>query len=64
MFIVAKVVDAFGRIDFLINNAAGNFMVSLENLTPGGLSTVLSIDLQGVFNMSKVILIIRNCANS
>jgi peroxisomal 2,4-dienoyl-CoA reductase len=48
--IVAK---HFGRIDFLINNAAGNFMVSTENLTSGGFSTVLGIDLQGVFHMSK-----------
>ncbi|MBT4357030.1 MAG: SDR family NAD(P)-dependent oxidoreductase, partial [Proteobacteria bacterium] len=40
-------VDRFGRIDFLINNAAGNFMVSAENLTAGGLATVLGIDLQG-----------------
>ncbi len=51
---VGEVAAHFGRLDFLINNAAGNFMVSLENLTPGGLATVLGIDLQGVFNMSKV----------
>ena len=48
-----EVAEHFGRIDFLINNAAGNFMVSTENLTPGGLATVLGIDLQGVFHMSK-----------
>ena len=46
----------FGRIDFLINNAAGNFMVSTENLTSGGFSTVLGIDLQGVFHVSKACL--------
>ena len=51
-----EVADHFGRIDFLINNAAGNFMVSAEGLTPGGLATVLGIDLQGVFNMSKACL--------
>ena len=33
---VGDVVKHFGRIDFLINNAAGNFMVSAEGLTPGG----------------------------
>jgi len=53
---VDKVAEHFGRIDFLINNAAGNFMVSAENLTPGGLATVLGIDLQGVFHMSKACL--------
>jgi peroxisomal 2,4-dienoyl-CoA reductase len=46
----------FGRLDFLINNAAGNFMVSAESLTPGGLATVLGIDLQGSFHMSKAVL--------
>ena len=40
----------FGRLDYLINNAAGNFMVSAENLTAGGLSTVLGIDLQGAYS--------------
>lgn len=44
---VDKVVAKYGRLDFLINNAAGNFMVSAENLTPNGLATVLGIDLQG-----------------
>ena len=50
------VVAHFGRIDFLINNAAGNFMVSAENLSAGGLETVLGIDLQGMFHMSKACL--------
>ena len=50
-----EVAAHFGRIDFLVNNAAGNFMCSVENLTPNGFKTVLGIDLQGVFHMSKVI---------
>lgn len=53
---VKQVVDRFGRLDFLVNNAAGNFMVSAEKLTPNGLATVLGIDLQGCFNMSKACL--------
>ena len=53
---VDKVVAKYGRIDFLINNAAGNFMVSAENLTPNGLATVLGIDLQGCFHMAKAVL--------
>ena len=53
---VAAVIAHFGRLDFLINNAAGNFMVSAEELTPNGLSTVLGIDLQGMFHMSKACL--------
>lgn len=50
------VAARYGRIDFLINNAAGNFMVNAENLSPNGLATVLGIDLQGSFHMSKAVL--------
>ena len=53
---VNECVKHFGRLDFLINNAAGNFMVSSENLSPGGFATVLGIDLQGCFHMSKAVL--------
>ena len=53
---VNQVARHFGRIDFLINNAAGNFMTSSETLSPNGLATVLGIDLQGSFHMSKACL--------
>jgi len=52
----AAVVERFGRLDFLINNAAGNFMVPAEQLTPNGYATVLGIDLQGCFHMSRAAL--------
>eukprot|EP00747_Dinoflagellata_sp_TGD_P186306 gnl/TRDRNA2_/TRDRNA2_43279_c0_seq1.p2 gnl/TRDRNA2_/TRDRNA2_43279_c0~~gnl/TRDRNA2_/TRDRNA2_43279_c0_seq1.p2 ORF type:complete len:332 (-),score=75.59 gnl/TRDRNA2_/TRDRNA2_43279_c0_seq1:72-1040(-) len=54
--VVDSVAKHFGRLDYLINNAAGNFMVSAENLTPNGLATVLGIDLQGCFHMAKAVL--------
>eukprot|EP00299_Pterocystis_sp_00344_P003427 c1408_g1_i1.p2 GENE.c1408_g1_i1~~c1408_g1_i1.p2 ORF type:complete len:289 (-),score=63.92 c1408_g1_i1:26-892(-) len=50
------VANHFGGIDFLVNNAAGNFAVSAEDLTSNGLATVLGIDLQGTFNMCKACL--------
>eukprot|EP00040_Diaphanoeca_grandis_P015050 m.76579 g.76579 ORF g.76579 m.76579 type:complete len:322 (-) comp24915_c0_seq1:54-1019(-) len=53
---VQTVFDHFGRIDYLVNNAAGNFVTSLESLTPNGFATVLGIDLQGVLHMSKAVL--------
>jgi 2,4-dienoyl-CoA reductase [(3E)-enoyl-CoA-producing], peroxisomal len=49
---VGEVVKRFGRLDTLINNAAGNFLASLDDLTPKGFKTVIEIDLIGVFNMS------------
>ena len=54
--LVADTVRAFGGLDVLVNNAAGNFMVSAENLTENGFRTVLDIDLQGSFRMAKASL--------
>jgi 2,4-dienoyl-CoA reductase [(3E)-enoyl-CoA-producing], peroxisomal len=53
---VNEVAAHFGRVDYLVNNAAGNFMTPSESLTPNGLATVLGIDLQGCFHMSKACL--------
>eukprot|EP00301_Raphidiophrys_heterophryoidea_P009906 c14918_g1_i1.p1 GENE.c14918_g1_i1~~c14918_g1_i1.p1 ORF type:complete len:300 (+),score=85.88 c14918_g1_i1:56-955(+) len=53
---VQQVVSHFGQLDILVNNAAGNFAVSAEDLTPGGLNTVIGIDFQGCFNMCKAAL--------
>jgi len=49
---VDRVVAKFGRLDTLINNAAGNFLANLADLTPNGFRTVIEIDLVGAFNMT------------
>ena len=51
--VVAKTAEKFGGIDTLINGAAGNFPVPAAALTYKGFRTVLEIDLQGSFNVSK-----------
>jgi len=43
------IADAEGRIDALVNNAAGNFIVPGEELTPNGWRAVLDIVLNGTF---------------
>lgn len=48
--VIGKVVDEFGRIDVLINNAAGNFHCPFEKMTPNGWRSVVDIDLNGTFN--------------
>ncbi|KAI8149653.1 hypothetical protein BJV82DRAFT_588750 [Fennellomyces sp. T-0311] len=50
---VAKTIEKFGRIDFLINGAAGNFLASLQNLSYNAFRTVIEIDLLGTFNLTK-----------
>ncbi len=42
-------VDTFGRLDVLVNNAAGNFVVKAEELSPNGWRAVTSIVLDGGF---------------
>ena len=54
---IARAVDAaakrFGRLDTLVNGAAGNFLVPAAALSPNGFKTVVEIDLVGTFNASK-----------
>lgn len=49
------VVNKFGKIDILVNGAAGNFLAPFEKLTSNGFKTVLEIDTLGTFNMSKAV---------
>eukprot|EP00127_Corallochytrium_limacisporum_P006752 Clim_evm22s235 gene=Clim_evmTU22s235 len=50
---VQEVVSRGGRLDILVNNAAGNFTTTADKLSQGGFKRVLDIDLVGSFNMSK-----------
>ena len=43
----------FGRLDVLVNNAAGNFVVRAEDLSPNGWRAVVGIVLDGGFLCSR-----------
>jgi len=45
-------VQELGGLNGLVNNAAGNFLVMAEDLTPNGFKAVTDIVLQGSFNCS------------
>jgi len=45
----------FGHIDGLVNNAAGNFIVEAEKLSPNGWKAVIDIVLNGSFYCSSAI---------
>lgn len=49
------VLNAFGRIDVLVNNAGVNFVKAFEELTPDDWDRVIGVDLRGTF------LCIRAC---
>lgn len=50
---IAKTVEQFGKIDIVINGAAGNFLCKAEELSPNGFGTVVDIDLKGTFNVCR-----------
>jgi NAD(P)-dependent dehydrogenase (short-subunit alcohol dehydrogenase family) len=50
-----KVESDFGGIDFLVNNAAGNFIVPAEQLTVNGWNSVIGIVLNGTFYASSAV---------
>ena len=45
----AEIRDRFGRLDALVNNAAGNFVARAESITPNGWRAVVGIVLDGTF---------------
>ncbi|GJJ15761.1 hypothetical protein Clacol_010039 [Clathrus columnatus] len=53
---VTKTIKEFGRIDFVICGAAGNFLAPIEGLSENAFKTVISIDLLGTYNTVKATL--------
>src|SRR5438132_1764718 len=48
-----EVVKRFGRLDVLVNGAAGNFLAPAAGLSPNGFRTVMEIDAGGCFHASR-----------
>jgi len=46
--------EQFGRIDTVVNNAAGNFMARTEKLSPNAFNAVVGIVLNGTFHCTQV----------
>ena len=45
--LVSRAIERFGKVDGLVNNAAGNFLVPAEDLTPNGFDAVVKTVLYG-----------------
>ncbi len=52
---VSACLSRFGKLDILINNAAGNFPAPISGLSYNGFRAVVDIDLKGTFNVTKAV---------
>ncbi len=50
---IAKTVEHYGRIDIVVNGAAGNFLCAANELSSNGFGTVVDIDTKGTFNVCR-----------
>ena len=50
---IAKTVEHYGRVDIVVNGAAGNFLCAADQLSPNGFGTVVDIDTKGTFNVCR-----------
>ncbi|HEX8163712.1 MAG TPA: SDR family oxidoreductase [Pyrinomonadaceae bacterium] len=50
---VAACVARYGKLDIVVNGAAGNFLCPAEELSPNGFGAVVDIDLKGTFNVCR-----------
>ena len=51
--LIDRIRSEYGRLDVLVNNAAGNFPVHAEELSPNGWRAVVGIVLDGTFLVSR-----------
>lgn len=50
---LARAKEQFGKIDIVVNGAAGNFLCAAHQLSANGFGTVVDIDTKGTFNVCR-----------
>ncbi len=50
---INETVSKFGKIDIVVNGAAGNFLCKADELSSNGFGTVIDIDTKGTFNVCR-----------
>lgn len=51
---IDQTIEHFGKIDILVNGAAGNFLVPAAQLSTNGFKSVIDIDTRGTFNATRM----------
>lgn len=54
--VVKEVLEQFGRVDFLINNAGITLDKTLRKMSSEDWTNVINVNLSGAFNMTKAVL--------
>ncbi len=54
-WMVSQTKEKFGAVDYLVNNAAGNFLVSAEQLSLNGWNSVIDIVLNGTWYCTQAV---------
>lgn len=50
---IAQTIEHYGKIDIVVNGAAGNFLAAADKLSANGFGTVVDIDTKGTFNVCR-----------
>ncbi len=50
---IKQTLEHYGRIDIVVNGAAGNFLCAADELSSNGFGTVVDIDTKGTFNVCR-----------
>lgn len=53
--VLSKTLSEFGKVDILLNNAAGNFILPTERLSANAFSTIIDIVLKGTVNCTLAV---------
>jgi citronellol/citronellal dehydrogenase len=53
--LVDHVLERFGRVDLLVNNAGGQFLSPAEDITPKGFRTVVRLNIEGTWLMTHAV---------
>ena len=51
--VMRAVMERYGKLDVVVNNAAGNFPAPISGISPNGFKAVVDIDLLGTYNVSR-----------
>lgn len=51
--VVDSVVEERGRLDIVVNDAAGNFPAPLSKISPNGFKAIVDIDLLGTYHVTR-----------